>query len=55
MLNLHKSNGKKKKGENFFDLSAEDKKRIINAAVSGSNELQVELVKAYNRKFEAKQ
>lgn len=36
---------------NFFDLSSSDKKKLIKNAVKGSNELQENLVKEYNKKF----
>ena len=40
---------KKGKGTNFFELPAKEKKRIIKRAVRGSNELQKELSKKYDR------
>lgn len=40
---------KKDKGTNFFELSAKDKKRILKKAVRGSNELQKELSRKYDR------
>lgn len=40
---------KKNKGTNFFELPARDKKQIIKKAVHGSNELQKELSKEYDR------
>lgn len=40
---------KKDKGTNFFELSAKEKKRILKKAVHGSNELQKELSKEYER------
>lgn len=41
----------KSKGKNFFEMSSEEKKRIIKNAVRGSNELQLQLVKEYTQKY----
>ena len=46
LLNLAK---KKNHGKNFFELSSREKKKIIKDAVRGSNELQLELAKKYDR------
>lgn len=42
---------KKSKGKNFFELTAEEKKKIIDKAVRGSNELQLALVRKFERQI----
>jgi hypothetical protein len=50
MISLFKSKSKKK-DRNFFDLSAKEKKRLIDKSAKGSNELQRDLEARYNRAF----
>lgn len=40
---------KKANGKNFFELPAEEKKKLIKKAVRGSNELQKELSVRYDK------
>ena len=40
---------KKTNGKNFFELPAEEKKKLIKKAVRGSNELQKELSIQYDK------
>lgn len=52
MLKFLKSKfSKKNEHKNFFDLPARSKKRIIAAAVRQSNEMQLEVVKEYERRY----
>lgn len=40
---------KKKKIENFLDYSARDQKKVVEEAARGANELQLALVREYNK------
>lgn len=42
---------KKSKGKNFFELKAKEKKRIIDKAIRGSNELQLALVRKFEKQI----
>jgi hypothetical protein len=50
MIFFHKKPSKK----NFFELSAEEKKKIITKATDGANELQRELVGEFDKKYPSK-
>ena len=42
---------KKKTGKSFFDLNAKEKKRILKKSVAESNELQLDLLKRYEKRI----
>ncbi len=42
---------RKSKGTNFFELPSKEKKRIINNATRGANELQLGLAKEFDKRF----
>ena len=42
---------KKADGTNFFELPSSEKKKIINNATRGSNELQLELARQFDKRF----
>ncbi len=50
-MNIAKFFTKKKSNVNFFELPSKEKKKLIKNAVKGSNKLQEDLVKEYNKKF----
>jgi hypothetical protein len=52
MLNLKRLFGREAKTtENFFSLSAREKRKMIKASAIKSNELQAELVAKYNLSY----
>jgi hypothetical protein len=50
MLNKILKIGRKKKDKNFFEYPAKVQKSIIKNAIRGANEMQLALVREYERK-----